>query len=116
MYRHLLVPIDASDLSVEVVGSAVGLARSLGARITFFHVVQDPSVSLFNDAEVVRAVSPEKHAYAYAGKARELLAKAEAAAHAFNVPCDSMQRTSDKPAAAIVDAEHETSCDLIFMA
>ena len=117
MYRHLLVPIDASDLSVEVVGSAVGLARSpLGARITFFHAVHDPSVSLFNDAEVVRAVSPERHAYAYAGKAREVLAKAEAAAHALSVPCDSVQRTSAKPADAIVEAAHETSCDLIFMA
>jgi nucleotide-binding universal stress UspA family protein/hemerythrin-like domain-containing protein len=116
MYRHLLVPIDATDLSVEVVSNAVGFARSLGARITFFHAVQDPSASLFSDAEVVRAVSPEKHAYAYAGKARELLAKAEAAARAFGVPCDSMQRASAKPAAAIVDAAHETSCDLIFMA
>ena len=116
MYRHLLVPIDATDLSVEVVGNAVGLARSLGARITFFHAAQDPSASLFSDAEVVRTVSPEKHAYAYAGKARELLAKAEAAAHAFSVPCDSMQRTSAKPAAAIIDAARETSCDLIFMA
>ena len=37
MYRHLLVPIDDDDLSLEVVGSAVGLARAVGARITFFH-------------------------------------------------------------------------------
>ena len=29
MYRHLLVPIDDTDLSIEVVGNAVGLARSL---------------------------------------------------------------------------------------
>ena len=116
MYRHLLVPIDATDLSIEVVSDAVGLARSLGARITFFHAAKDPSVSLFNDAEVVRAVSPEKYAYAYTGKARELLAKAEAAARAFSVPCDSIQRTSDKAADAIVEAAHETSCDLIFMA
>jgi nucleotide-binding universal stress UspA family protein/hemerythrin-like domain-containing protein len=116
MYRHLLVPIDATDLSIEVVSDAVGLARSLGARITFFHAAKDPSASLFSDAEVVRAVSPEKHAYAYAGKARELLAKAEAAARAFSVPCDSIQRASDKTAEAIIAAARETSCDLIFMA
>jgi nucleotide-binding universal stress UspA family protein len=97
MYRHLLVPIDASDLSVEVVGNAVGLARSLGARITFFHAVPNASAHLFDDSEVVRAVSPESYAYAYTGRARELLAKAEAAARACGVPCDSMQRSSDKP-------------------
>ena len=116
MYRHLLVPVDATDLSVEVVGNAVGLARSLAARITFFHAAQDPSASLFSDAEVVRAVSPREHAYAYAGKPRELLAKAEAAARAFGVPCASVQSTSDHPAAAIIEAARTASCDLIFMA
>jgi len=116
VYRHLLVPVDATDLSIEVVGNAVGLARSLKARITFFHATHDASSSLFADAEVVRAVSPETHAYAYAGKARELLAKAEAAARAFGVPCTSLQRAGDKPASAIIEAARETSCDLIFMA
>jgi len=116
MYRHLLVPIDATDLSIEAIGNAVGLARSLQARITFFHAEKDPSTSLFADAEVLRAVSPEQHAYAYAGKARELLAKAEAAARAFGVPCDSVRRVSEKPASAIVDVAREVSCDLIVMA
>jgi len=116
MYRHLLVPVDATDLSIEVVGNAVAFAHSLKARITFFHATLDASTSLFADAEVVRAVSPEAHAYAYAGKARELLAKAEAAARAFGVPCTSLQRAGDRPATAIVQAARETSCDLIFMA
>ena len=54
MYRHLLVPIDDTDLSVELVGNAVGLARPLGARITFFHAVADHAASLRGDADVVR--------------------------------------------------------------
>lgn len=35
MYRHLLVPVDGTDLSTQVVGQAVEFARVLGARITF---------------------------------------------------------------------------------
>ncbi len=116
MYRHLLVPIDSSDLSIDVVGNAVGLARSVGARITFFHSVADPSRSLLGDAEILRMVDPADHAYAYAGKARELLAKAEAAARACGVPCDSKHAVSDSPAAAIVEAARSAGCDLIFMA
>src|SRR4030095_8706491 len=117
MYRHLLVPIDATDLSVEVVGNAVALARSLGARINFFHALRDPSASLFeDDAEPVRAVSPTDYAYLYQGRARELLAKAEAASRALGVPCDSMHRVNDKPATAIIDAARAKGCDLIFMA
>jgi nucleotide-binding universal stress UspA family protein len=41
MYQHLLVPIDASPLSAANVQAAVQLARSLGARITFFHATAD---------------------------------------------------------------------------
>jgi nucleotide-binding universal stress UspA family protein/hemerythrin-like domain-containing protein len=96
LYRHLMVPIDSTDLSIEVVGNAVGLARAVGARITFFHALDD--------------------GHAFDGQARELLAKAEAAARALGVPCEAKQVRSDKPAAAIVEAAHGNGCDLIFMA
>jgi nucleotide-binding universal stress UspA family protein/hemerythrin-like domain-containing protein len=116
MYRHLLVPIDGTDLSVEVVSSAVALARAVGARITFFHVVADHAASLSGDADVVRLTSQDDYAYAYVGRARELLAKAEAAARAFGVPCESAHVVGDRPGAAIVEAARARRCDLIFMA
>jgi len=115
MYRHLLVPIDGTDLSVAVVGNAVALARALGARITFFHAVAD-TAALGGDAAVLRAVAPREYDYAVAGKARELLAKAEAAARALGVPCDARHAEHDRPAQAIVDAARAARCDLIFMA
>lgn len=34
MYRHLMVPVDGSDASSEIVGYAVEFARVLGARVT----------------------------------------------------------------------------------
>ena len=116
MYRHLLVPIDASDLSVEVVGSAVAVARSLGARISFFHAVPNHSASLQGDAEILRVTQPTQHAYLVGGRARELLAKAEAAARAFGVTCTSHHGVHDEPAAAIVAAARQHGCDLIVMA
>jgi nucleotide-binding universal stress UspA family protein/hemerythrin-like domain-containing protein len=116
MYRHLLVPIDDSDLSVEVVGNAVALARPLGARITFFHALADEAASLRGDAEVLRLTARAEYEYAHLGKARELLAKAEAAARALGVPCESRHAVSDRPAQAIVEAARAGGCDLIFMA
>ena len=41
MYKHFLVPIDQSGLSIINVGDAVRLANSLGAKITFFHANAD---------------------------------------------------------------------------
>jgi len=117
MYRHLLVPIDDSDLSVEVVGNAVAFARALSARITFFHAVPDAAADLLRgDAELLRATAHEDYEYAYRGKAGELLAKAEAAARALGVPCAARQAVSDRPAQAVIEAARSSGCDLIFMA
>ena len=116
MYRHLLVPVDDTDLSISVVGNAVALACSVGARVTFFHAVADDASSLRGEADVLRLTAPDEYEYASHGKAQELLAKAEAAARALGVPCESRQVVSDKPAQAIVDAAREGGCDLIFMA
>ena len=117
MYHHLLVPVDDSDLSVEVVGKAVALAGPLGARISFFHATEDASSLLRGDAEVLRLASARAdYEYSHLGKARELLAKAEAAARSRGVPCDSSHVASNRPAQAIVEAARANDCDLIFMA
>jgi len=117
MYHHLLVPIDDSDLSVEVVGNAVALARALAARITFFHAVPDAAADLLRgDAELLRATAHDEYDYAYRGKAGELLAKAEAAARALGVPCTSRHAVGDRPAQAVIEAARSAGCDLIFMA
>ena len=116
MYRHLLVPIDGSELSTETIGRAVELASCIGARITFFHAQPDHAASLFGEAELVRVTAPAEFGYAYEGRARELLAKAESAARARGVPCESSSSVSDSPYLAIIAAARAAGCDLIFMA
>ena len=116
MYRHLLVPVDGTGLSTETVGQAVEFARTLGARVTFFYAAPDHERSLTGEAEVVWNTSPNEFVYAFEGRAKELLAKAESAARALGVPCSSMSAVSDKPYEAILAAAREAGCDLIFMA
>jgi nucleotide-binding universal stress UspA family protein/hemerythrin-like domain-containing protein len=117
VYRHLLVPIDDSDLSVDVVGNAVAFARALSARITFFHAVPDAAADLLRgDAELLRVTGHDAPGYTHRGKAGELLAKAAAAARALGVPCESRCAVHDHPARAVIDAARSGGCDLIFMA
>src|SRR5262245_4862169 len=116
MYRHLLVPLDGTDLSTETVGHAVEFACTLGARVTFFHAQPDHSASLFGEAELVRVTAPAEFVYTYEGRARELLSKAESAARALGVPCESSIAVSDTPYLAIIEAARTAGCDLIFMA
>jgi nucleotide-binding universal stress UspA family protein/hemerythrin-like domain-containing protein len=116
MYRHLLVPLDATDLSIQVVGNAVAFARHIRARITFFHVAPDPDDAMGRDLELLRVTSPADFQYARDGRTRELLAKAEAAARAKGVACESQWTAGSKPAPAIIEAARSRNCDLIFMA
>ena len=91
-------------------------ARTLGARVTFFYAAPDHQASMRGEAEVVWSTSPNEFVYAFEGRARELLAKAESAARAFGVPCSSISVVSEKPYDAILTTARNAGCDLIFMA
>ncbi len=114
MYRHLLVPIDDSELSTATVSQAVQFAGSIGARVTFFHAKADYGAS--SDGALERVMSPVAFGEHVAGDARSLLAKAEVVARAAGVAYDSLHVTSDRPYAAILDAAEARGCDLVFMA
>jgi nucleotide-binding universal stress UspA family protein/hemerythrin-like domain-containing protein len=114
MYQHLLVPLDDSPVSAANIGSAVKLARSLGARITFFHATPDWGAT--GEGELIRLLSPERFPELAIGQTNALLAKALASAKAVGVRCDSVARTSNRPAEMIVEAAQSLGCDLIVMA
>ena len=71
MYRHLLVPSDGTDISVENIGRDVAFARETGARITFFFANPDYSTSA--DGALMHTVSPSMFAEKAAGHARTIL-------------------------------------------
>ncbi|TBR39419.1 MULTISPECIES: universal stress protein [Dyella] len=110
MYRHLLVPLDDSDLTIETVSKAVNLARALGARVSFVHVHDHRS------AQPDGSDDETGYADTYRDRARALLTKAEAAARALGVPCDSVILDGALPYQAILDTARKLGCDLIFMA
>jgi nucleotide-binding universal stress UspA family protein/hemerythrin-like domain-containing protein len=114
MYRHLLVPLDDSLLSTETVNQAVQFARTLGAKVTFFHAQSDYGASSLGALE--RVMSPAAFNEHMAGEARAILAKAEVVARAAGVAHDSVVVTSDRPYEAILGAASVRGCDLIFIA
>lgn len=114
MYRHLLVPTDGSDLSVETVGKAVEFARSLGAKITFLSARRDYGAT--DGGALERTLNPGGFVEHAAGEAKGYVAQAEAEARMKKVQCQSVVRTADRPYEAIIEAAKEQGCDLIFMA
>ena len=116
MYRHLLVPLDDTELSIEAVSRAVKFAHTLGARVSFLHVQPDHAASVIGEADEMRPTSPAQYRDTYQEGARALLTKAESAARALGVPCDSLLRVSELPYEAILEVARGAGCDLIFMA
>jgi len=117
MYRHILVPLDARDLAFEVVGRALAIARPLGARVTFFHALEESADTLAAvPPELLDLSSPELRDTRRTGRTRELLAKAEAGARAQGVPCDARWSRGQPAPAATIAAARALGCDVIFMA
>lgn len=114
MYHHLLVPVDGTELSTANYVSAIRLAASLLARITFVHAVPDYAAT--SDGALTMALDPKAFAERAVGDAPALLSKACAAAAAAAVRCDTYAAVSDRPAEAILEAAHKCGCDLIVMA
>lgn len=114
MYRNLMVPVDNSMLSAANVDAAVQLAERLGARITFFHAT--PDLAATSDGDLLRMIAPDEFSTASLGDTNAVLSKAAASAAARGVRCETLARTSDRPAQAIVDAAQSRGCDLIVMA
>ena len=114
MYRHLLVPVEDSPLSVRTVGRAVEFARSIGARITFLHARSGYGASSL--ASLERVFAPADLDADATAEARGIVAKAQVAAQAAGVPCEGVVVGSDRPYEAILDTARDRGCDLIFMA
>src|SRR5215831_11594129 len=114
MYRHLLVPLDDSPLSVETVRQAVEFARTVKAKVTFLHAQEDYGATSVGALE--RVMSPQAFNEHMAGEARALLSKAEVVARTAGVDYESIAVTSNRPYESILGAAQTRGCDLIFIA
>jgi len=114
MYRHLMVPLDDSQLSIDVARQGVKLARALGAKVTFFHARSDYGAT--SEGALERVMEPGTFNDHMAGDARAILAKAEVVARAAGISYDSAIMTSDRPHEAILATAEARGCDLIFIA
>jgi nucleotide-binding universal stress UspA family protein len=118
MFKHILVPIDDSNLSVKAARYALGLARGTRARVTVLHVIPP-----FNPPAFVDGVIPYPELYSPAAYkksteryARKLLARVEALAKAARVRCEPVFVTGERPWQSIIRAARGRRCDLIVMA
>lgn len=117
MFKHILVPVDGSELATRAVHAAVGFARLCGARITFYHAIPTYFPGYLG-AEMVVADPHVDESFidAMRRRAQALLDEARAIAEAAGVPCVTRSTETDAPHTGILEAAEGGGCDLIFMA
>lgn len=115
MFKHLLVPVDGTELSERAAQSSLELARTLGARVTGF--VAEPMPPLPTMSANVTAYQRETDAHQARTEehARDVLHRFAAKAAEYGVPFDGKFQRNDSVDDAIVKAAVEFDCDLIVM-
>lgn len=115
MYKNILIPTDGSALSRRAVKDAVNLAKTLGARVTGFHVAPTYHIEVYTDYVPPDMISPQEHAASAKKTAQRHLDFVKKTAADNNVACSVYYVLSDFPADAIVKAARKYKCDLIYM-
>jgi nucleotide-binding universal stress UspA family protein len=115
MYKHLLVPIDGSELSERAASASLGLAAALGARITAF--VAEPLPPLPNETTSATSYTrtAEQHRERTETHANDALARFAAQAAELGVPFAGEFRRVGSVDEAIVEAATTFGCDLVVM-
>jgi len=116
MFKHILVPTDGSPLSLRAAKAAVRFARANGARITAFHVTSPYRPNIAEDFIPPNFVSLAEFKKQVKQSADKYLGKVKQLADAEDVPCATVQASSDWPYEAIIKAAMANKCDLVFMA
>jgi nucleotide-binding universal stress UspA family protein len=116
MFKHILVPTDGSQLSLESSRRAVDFARETGARLTFFFAKPDYPVAFYGEGALIDPTTPERFAEMASQQADEILGQCLALAREAGVTAAGTSSVSDVPFQAIIDAAAQSACDLIFMA
>jgi nucleotide-binding universal stress UspA family protein len=114
VYTSILIATDGSELADLAVDHGIAFARDGGRKVIVLTVTEPFAIFAVSPAMVED--TPVTYAARVARHASEVLGRAEAAARAAGVACETLQVEHDRPYQAIIDTAAKKGCDLIVMA
>ncbi len=114
MFKHILLPVDGSDLSLRAVNLGIQLAQTCHAKVSALHVVA-PYRTLANVIELL-AISEAAYAQQAPERAEHYLLEVQTLAKAASIECHTGYVVDAHPHEAILEAVHTQRCDLVVMA
>ena len=108
MYRHILIPIDGSELSHRAVHHGLSLAKAVGAKVTALTV--EGSFNVYDvPASKVHEMSGSfaEHVERTKAHAEKILNSVAEEARSAGVACETVQVEQDHPYKAIIACQAE---------
>lgn len=117
MFKHIMLPIDGSELSEKAVKEGIALAKSIGAQVTVLHVVSRFHIMIEQGLGSKEITTIEKEHEELARKgAQKVLDKVSDLAKKDGVKYEGAVLMGDHPFQEIIDHADKIKCDLIVMA
>jgi len=116
MFKHILMPIDGSELSQKAVEEGLKLAKFVNARVTALVAEPEYAVPTYSEMVSHAAVTIEEHQSQARSHAETILNRVAERAREVGVDFRGNFCEEDHPYAAIIRTASEGGCDLIVMA
>lgn len=111
MYEHILIPTDGSDCARHAVQEGLRLARELGSKVTFLHVLENPLTVAYAAPEAVGYASQLREDLQAA--AQDVLDESRELARQAGVAAETRLVERNDPARTI--REEAANYDLVVM-
>lgn len=116
MFKHILVPVDASKLSLKALDMALTLAKTVGARVTAVTVSPSYPTMIAGDGYLVEPISPTEWKKITLKNAEGIRKNVGNRAKAKSIEVRFLVTPVDQPYLGIIETANSEKCDLIVMA
>jgi nucleotide-binding universal stress UspA family protein len=117
MYKHILLPVDGSELSRKAETECLAFAKAIGARVTALHVVSHFHLQLapWGAPKSIHVKIEKEHEEEAKEGAKKMLSELEARARSAGVKCETLVVVGESAYEKIIENAAKSQCDLIMM-
>jgi nucleotide-binding universal stress UspA family protein len=115
MFKHLLVPVDGSDVSKKSLKKVAELAKADGAAVTLVYVSDSLPPMVYSDSTLGYGITQKDHQKACDAYAKDVFKKA-ATALGTSIKAKTMHISNSNLSEGILDGAKKSKADVIVMA
>jgi nucleotide-binding universal stress UspA family protein len=115
MFKHLLVPVDGSDVSKKSLKKVAELAKADGAAVTLVYVSDPLPPLVYSDSTMGYGISAKEHKKVCEAYAKDVFKKA-ATALGTGIKANTVHISNTNLSEGILDGAKKAKADVIVMA